>query len=68
MNQYKPWYASKTIWASLVSLAAAIGAGFGVEIDQQMQTTFVETALQLAAVTGSVIAVVGRVSATSLIE
>ena len=68
MNDFKPWYASKTIWGSIVALLAAVASAFGVEIDQQMQTTFVETALQLVAVGGSVVAVFGRMTADTMID
>ncbi|MEP0944898.1 MAG: hypothetical protein ABJH63_02105 [Rhizobiaceae bacterium] len=68
MNDFKPWYTSRTIWGSIIALLAAIGSAFGVEIDQQMQTSFVETALQLVAVGGSVLAVFGRINASSMIN
>ena len=68
MNDFKPWYASRTIWGSIVALLAAVASAFGVEIDQQLQTSFVETALQLVAVGGSVLAVFGRISATTMID
>ncbi|MGI9365321.1 MAG: hypothetical protein ACR2O8_09075 [Rhizobiaceae bacterium] len=68
MNDVKPWYQSKTIWASIVSLVAVIAAAFGVNIDESMQTAFVEAALQFVAVGGALIAVIGRLSATSMIE
>lgn len=68
MNDVKPWYQSKTIWASIVSLVAVIAAAFGLDIDDAVQTAFVEAALQLVAVGGSLIAVFGRLSATSMIE
>ena len=68
MNDFKPWYASRTIWGSIVALLAAIASSFGMEIDAQMQTSFVETALQLVAVGGSIIAVFGRMNATTKID
>lgn len=68
MDSFKPWYASKTIWASIISLVAVSASAFGVDIDAELQTAFVETVLQVVAVAGSVMAVVGRVGATSMIE
>ena len=68
MNDFKPWYTSKTIWGSIIALLAAIASAFGVEIDEQMQTTFVETALQLVAIGGSIIAVFVRINATTMID
>ena len=68
MTDFKPWYASKTIWGAVVALLAAIASAFGVDIDQQMQANFVDTLLQLVAVGGSAIALFGRINATKLIE
>lgn len=68
MNDFKPWYASKTIWGSIIALIAAVASAFGVEIDQQMQTTFIESALQLVAVGGSIMAVFGRMTASTIID
>ena len=68
MNDFKPWYASKTIWGSIIALIAAVASAFGVEMDQQMQTTFIESALQLVAVGGSIMAVFGRMTASTIID
>ena len=62
------WCASKTIWASIISLVAVSASAFGIDIDAQLQTAFVETVLQVVAVGGSIMAVVARVGATSMIE
>lgn len=68
MNDFKPWYASRTIWGSIIALLAAVASAFGVEIDQQMQTTFIESVLQLVAIGGSMLAVFGRMTATTQID
>ena len=68
MNDFKPWYASRTIWGSIIALVAAVASAFGVEIDQQMQSTVVESALQLVAIGGSIVAVFGRMTATTMID
>ena len=68
MNDFKPWYASRTIWGSNIALLAAVVSAFGVEIDQQMQTTFIESVLQLVAIGGSILAVFGRMTATTQID
>lgn len=67
MANEKNWYASRTIWGSLVAVAAALGSLLGVEIDSDTQTVIVEAALQLVAVLGSISAVFGRLSATKTI-
>jgi len=68
MESVKPWYLSKTIWGSLVAVAAAILSGLGVDFDEQAQSLFVEAVLQAIAVAGSLFAIVGRLGAKSLIE
>ena len=68
MNDFKPWYASRTIWGSIIALLAAVASAFGVEIDQHMQTTFIESALQLVAIGGSILAVFGRMTASTQID
>lgn len=68
MNDTKPWYLSKTIWASLIAVAAAIGSVFGVELDQAAQADLSTVVLQLVTVTSSMMAVFGRLSATSRID
>ena len=68
MNDFKPWYASRTIWGSIIALVAAVASAFGVEIDQQLQTSVVESLLQLVAIGGSIVAVFGRMTATTMID
>jgi phage terminase large subunit-like protein len=62
------WCDAKTIWGTVISLLAVIATAFGVDIDEQSQQAFVEMALQLVAVGGSLFAMLGRLSATSLLE
>lgn len=67
MEPSKPWYLSKTIWASLVTIAtAACGlAGFPIaDIDKAALTTFLIQAI--TAVSG-LIALLGRLSASERI-
>lgn len=68
MNITKRWYESKTIWGSLVALLAAASPLLGINIDDQAQAALVEAATQLVAIGGSLFAVFGRFSATSLID
>ncbi|MEP1206734.1 MAG: hypothetical protein ABJM29_07495 [Rhizobiaceae bacterium] len=68
MNNFKPWYTSRTIWGSIVALLAGVLSSFGFDIDDATQSAFIDGALQLVAVGGSLIAVFGRISATSMIE
>ena len=68
METLKPWHHSKTVWGSLIALAATIAAAFGIDIDGDAQTALVEVILQLVTVGGSLMAVFGRISATTMIE
>ncbi|MEM9734592.1 MAG: hypothetical protein AAF903_14055 [Pseudomonadota bacterium] len=67
MIEEKDWYRSRTIWGSLIAVAAALGSLIGVEIDADTQTVILEAVLQLVAVLGSIYAVFGRLSATKTI-
>ena len=68
MTNAKPWYLSRTIWASLVAIAAALSSAFGHAIDDGVQSQLTDAALQAVAVGASLIAVFGRLAATSIIE
>ena len=68
MNNTKPWYTSRTIWGSIIALLSGVLSTFGFDIDDGTQAAFIDVALQLVAVGGSLMAVAGRVSATSMIE
>lgn len=54
----KPWYESKTIWASVASIIAVVAGSKGVPVDPEM----------IAAILFNVVAVVGRVTANRKIE
>jgi hypothetical protein len=64
MSEIKPWYLSRTIWASVVTilLAAAGCAGFAVEPNDHAQLT--EALFQLATALAGAIAIFGRLRAT----
>jgi len=68
MIDSKPWYLSKTIWASLIAVSAAIGSAFGFDIDATAQEQLTAAATQLIAVAASLLAVFGRLTATSRID
>ena len=68
MHELKPWYASKTIWSSLIAVCAAILAAFGLHIDEPAQRQLAEAILQLVTVGASLFAVFGRLTATAEIE
>ena len=67
MVEEKPWYMSKTIWGSLVSVAAALAGAFGIAIDAQSQLAIADAAVQIVAAAGALIAIYGRLTATQVI-
>ncbi len=67
MKNVKPWYTSKTIWGSLIAMAAAVGSAFGFELDATLQQGLVDGILQIVSTAGSLLAIYGRFSATSSI-
>lgn len=67
MESSKPWYLSRTVWASLVTVAAAIGGLMGMSIGASDQALVTEALLQIVAAVGGVIAVLGRLTATEKI-
>ena len=68
MTSVKPWYASRTVWGSLIAVAAALLSAVGINMDEPLQKAAVDVILQIVAVSGSLFAVHGRFKATSLIE
>jgi len=67
MESSKPWYLSRTVWASLVTVAAAVGGLMGMSIAASDQALMTEALLQIVTAGGGVIAVLGRLSATTKI-
>ena len=66
MDQSKPWYLSRTIWASLVSIAASLGAFVGYDIDDATRIGLTDAILQVVAALAGITAIAGRVAARSL--
>ncbi len=59
----KKWYESKTIWASIVTVAAAVAGMFGYTIDTDTQNAIISNITSLVAAVGGVIAMWGRIVA-----
>jgi len=67
MTENKPWYFSRTIWAALITVAAA-GAGLaGLTITDADQTLLTDSILQAIAAAGGVLAIIGRLAAKNRI-
>ena len=68
MENSKEWYKSKTIWASLVTVLISVLGMFGVGGLEDQKETITELIMQIVAVSGGVLAVIGRISANSKIK
>lgn len=71
MNETKGFWASKTIWGNLISIAALVAGLFGIEVDAATQATIVDgtTAAyaSIGVVIGQLVAIYGRIAATKKI-
>lgn len=68
MVDEKPWFMSKTIWSSLIAVAAALVTSLGITIDGGMQNTIAESTVQLVGALASIFAIYGRLAATDIIS
>jgi hypothetical protein len=67
MTEQKAWYLSRTVWASIVTIATTVGGIFGLPIAGLDNSAVTDTILQIAAAVSGVIALWGRIVATSRI-
>ena len=67
MVEEKSWYLSKTIWGSLISVAAALGGALGIAVDAGTQQALTDAALQIVGAVGALAAIYGRLKATHVI-
>ncbi len=67
MSETNAWCDARTIWAGLISIAAAIAALFGFPIEETTRNVLTESALQLVSAIAGFFAVLGRVSASTRI-
>ena len=63
MNLLKPWYLSRTIWASAVAVAATLASAVGLPLDATDVAALPDAVLQAVAAVAGVIAIIGRISA-----
>ncbi len=59
----KPWYLSRTIWASIVTVLTGTAGVTGVPVDGLDGSALTETILQAISAISGLIAVFGRLSA-----
>lgn len=68
MIEEKPWYLSRTIWASLVTiLAAAAGMG-GLAVESADQGLLTDSILQIVTAVAGLVGIYGRLRATAAIR
>ena len=60
----KPWYLSKTIWASLIATAAAVAGLLGLPVSGIDGGALAEALLQAVTAISGLVAIVGRIGAT----
>jgi hypothetical protein len=67
-DEAKPWYFSRTIWASVV-VVASVGAGLlGLPIEDTDSSDLTEAALQAVTAIAALVAIIGRIAARARIE
>ncbi|HWK13119.1 MAG TPA: hypothetical protein VNS02_01880 [Rhizobiaceae bacterium] len=67
MNDQKPWYLSRTIWASLVSVMSAAAAVIGLPVSGLDNAALTDALLQAITAISGLIAIFGRMRATTRI-
>lgn len=68
MNAVKPWYFSKTIWASIVTVMLSVGSIVGMPVHAVDPQMVADMLVQLVMALAGITAIFGRLSATDQIE
>jgi hypothetical protein len=63
MTESKPWYLSRTIWASLITIVTAAAGIFGVPVTGIDNAALTDTLLQAIAAISGLVAIFGRMGA-----
>ncbi|MDN2568000.1 hypothetical protein N1F89_17385 [Aquibium sp. A9E412] len=67
MTDTKPWYLSRTIWASLVTIVTAAGGLLGLPLAGLDNAALTDALLQAIAAISALVAIFGRIAARSRI-
>ena len=67
MTDSKPWYLSRTIWASLITIATAAAGILGVPVAGIDNAALTDTLLQAVTAVSGLVAIFGRLGAQSRI-
>ena len=65
MTETKPWYLSRTIWASLITIVTAAGGIFGIPLAGIDNSALTDTLLQAITAISGLVAIFGRLDAKS---
>ncbi|WP_292893286.1 MULTISPECIES: hypothetical protein [unclassified Nitratireductor] len=68
MSDSKPWYLSRTIWASMVTIAATAASMLGYPLGDIDSSAVSDELLRAVTAVSGLIAIFGRVQARSLIR
>jgi len=68
MTNEKSWFRSKTIWASIATIALSCSGFLNGTLDTVDQAALTETIVQFFTAISGVLALFGRISATALIS
>ncbi len=68
MEDVKQWYLSKTVWGALLALGASVLQFTGIQIGAADQSAIADSAVSIAGAVGGLIAIYGRLTATSAIK
>jgi hypothetical protein len=63
MTTNKAWFLSRTIWAALITILAALAGLAGLSINDADQVLLTDTAPQAITAVAGVVAIVGRLAA-----
>ena len=67
MTDSKPWYLSRTIWASLITIVTAAAGILGLPVAGLDNAALTETLLQAITAISGLVAIFGRLGANSRI-
>jgi hypothetical protein len=67
MTDSKPWYLSRTIWASLITIVTAAAGIVGVPVAGIDNSALADTLLQAVTAISGLVAIFGRLGANSRI-
>jgi hypothetical protein len=68
MTSYKPWYLSRTIWASLVTVLSGAAGLLGLPVAGLDDAALTDALLQAVTAVAGLVAVFGRLAADSRIR